>query len=397
MSTSGSDGRPGHGGAGGDGPVGAATPVLVSAEWLHRSERRLRLTQALRSIDIAIAGSLDLRVMLNVILEEVSRQLRVDACSVLLLDAVERVLVRAANRGFVAAGPSEVRQRADDGYAGRAVTDRRPVGVIDLRTAGDAGAVAHIAGEGFASYYALPLIAKGQVKGVLEVLHRGPLLPDGDWLEFAEALAGQAAIALDNAALFDEMQRLNANLTMAYDSTLEGWSRALDMRDRETEGHTQRVTELTLRLARVMNLRDEELTHVRRGAILHDIGKMGIPDHILLKPGPLTEEEWAVMRRHPGLAYELLSPIPYLRPAIDIPYCHHEKWDGSGYPRGLSGEQIPLAARIFAVADVWDALRSDRPYRAAWSAQQTRDYIQSLAGTHFDSAVVRVFDGVCRE
>src|SRR5581483_1480327 len=173
--------------------------------------------------------------------------------------------------------------------------------------------------------------------------------------------------------------------------TIEGWSRAMDLRDKETEGHTQRVTEMTLRLARAFGVSDEQLVHIQRGALLHDIGKMGIPDSILLKPEALTDEEWAIMRQHPVYAYELLSPIAYLRPALDIPYCHHEKWDGSGYPRGLKGEQIPLAARLFAIVDVWDALRSDRPYRKAWTLERVCDHLHSLRGTHFQPEVVDAF------
>jgi putative nucleotidyltransferase with HDIG domain len=210
-------------------------------------------------------------------------------------------------------------------------------------------------------------------------------------LDFLEALAGQAAIAIDSAELFTQLQRSNLRLTLAYDATIEGWSRALDLRDKETEGHTQRVTETTLKLARAMGLGEDELVHVRRGGLLHDIGKMGVPDGILLKPGPLTEDEWVVMRKHPTYAYDMLSPIVYLRPALDIPYCHHEKWDGTGYPRGLMGDRIPLAARIFAVVDVWDALCSDRPYRPGWPEAKVREHIRSLAGTHFDPAAVEVF------
>ncbi len=185
--------------------------------------------------------------------------------------------------------------------------------------------------------------------------------------------------------------RSNIELSRAYESTLEGWSRALDMRDNETEGHTQRVTELTVRLARMMGLSDAELVHVHRGALLHDIGKLAIPDSIMLKPGALTDDQVETMRRHPDYAHALLSPIAYLRPALDIPYCHHEKWDGTGYPRGLKGEEIPLAARIFAVVDVWDALRSDRPYRSAWPDGKAKDYIRTQAGKHFDPKVVKVF------
>ncbi|MEW5941211.1 MAG: HD-GYP domain-containing protein [Chloroflexota bacterium] len=206
-----------------------------------------------------------------------------------------------------------------------------------------------------------------------------------------EILGGQAAIAIDNAELYENAQRSNAELRLAYDTAIEGWSRALDLRDKETEGHTQRVTAMALRLARAARMTEEEAAHIRRGALLHDIGKMGVPDSILLKAGSLTPEEWEIMRRHPVYAYEMLSPIEYLRPALDIPYCHHEKWDGTGYPRGLKGEQIPLAARLFAVVDVWDALRSDRPYRASWSEEQTRAYILEQSGKHFDPRAVEMF------
>jgi putative nucleotidyltransferase with HDIG domain len=240
----------------------------------------------------------------------------------------------------------------------------------------------------------VPLVAKGQVKGVLEVFHRSSLDADQDWLGFLEALAGQAAIAVDNATLYHDLQRSNLELALAYDTTLEGWSRALDLRDKETEGHTRRVTEMTVRLARAVGISDAEITHIRRGALLHDIGKMGIPDSILLKTGPLTDEEREIMHRHPQYAYELLMPIEFLRPALDIPYCHHERWDGTGYPRGLKGLEIPLAARIFTVVDVWDALRSDRPYRAAWPEERVRDHIMALAGSHFDPEVVEVFLGM---
>ncbi len=189
----------------------------------------------------------------------------------------------------------------------------------------------------------------------------------------------------------EQIRRLNAELTEAYDATIEGWSRALDCRDHETEGHSRRVTELTLRLACAVGLDGEELVHVRRGALLHDIGKMGVPDRVLLKPGPLDDGEWEMMRRHPSLAHEILEPVAFLRPSLDIPFCHHEKWDGTGYPQCLRGEQIPLAARLFAVVDVWDALRSDRPYRKAWDRGRVLDHIHGLAGTHFDPQVVGAF------
>jgi putative nucleotidyltransferase with HDIG domain len=245
--------------------------------------------------------------------------------------------------------------------------------------------------EAFVSYAALPLIAKGQIKGVLEVFHRTHRALGEGWNSFLETLADQAAIAIDGAQLFDHLQRSNSELALAYEATIEGWSRAMDLRDKETEGHTLRVTEMTIQLADAMGMDDAEIVHVRRGALLHDIGKIGVPDGILLKPGPLTDEEWVVMRSHPQLAYDMLAPISYLRPALDIPYCHHERWDGTGYPRGLKGEQIPLAARLFAVVDVWDALRSDRPYRTGWSEERTLEHIRSLAGSHFEPRAVDLF------
>jgi putative nucleotidyltransferase with HDIG domain len=194
-----------------------------------------------------------------------------------------------------------------------------------------------------------------------------------------------------NTALYKDLQISNRELQESYETTLEGWSRALDLRDKETEGHTKRVTELTLRIAKAMGFAQEQLVQVRRGALLHDIGKMGVPDTILHKQGPLDEAEWQVMKRHPDLACELLSPINYLQPALDIPHYHHERWDGTGYPNKLKGEDIPLAARIFAVVDVFDALTSDRPYREPWPREKALDHIRSQAGKHFDPMVVEVF------
>lgn len=187
------------------------------------------------------------------------------------------------------------------------------------------------------------------------------------------------------------LQAKNAELRHAYDTTIEGWSRALDLRDKETEGHCQRVTEITVRLAKALGLSDEECQYARWGALLHDIGKMGIPDSILLKPGRLTDVERKIIEEHPGYAHDLLSPIAFLHPALDIPYYHHEKWDGTGYPCGFAGEEIPLLARLFAVVDVWDALRSDRPYRQAWPEEKVCEHLKSLSGTHFDPRMVELF------
>ena len=369
-----------------------AAAALQNARLFEDAERRLRQLHALRQIDMAITGSLDLRVTLDVILDQVTTHLKADAANVFLFDPHTQTLGFAINRGFRSKVLQTATLRLGEGHAGRAALERQIVTVRNL--AGEPGKVTYapqLAAEGFVSYVAVPLLSKGQVKGVLEVLHRTGVSPTPDWLAFLEALAGQAAIAIDNANLFDNLERLNTDLVMAYDATIEGWSRALDLRDRETEGHSQRVTDLTLRLARTMGIPETDLVHIRRGALLHDIGKMGIPDAILLKPGPLSDEEWQVMRRHPTYAYELLAPIGHLRGALDIPYCHHEKWDGTGYPRGLRGEQIPLAARIFAVPDVYDALTSARPYRPAWTTDRALAYIRENAETHFDPRIVEVF------
>lgn len=367
-----------------------------------RAEQTVRLQferlHALRIIDQVISSSLDMRLTLNVLLEQVTSQLKVDTAVILLFDPYLQRLKFAAARGFQSRAIQHTQLRLGEGYAGRAALERRTVHIANVMEAGgDLARFLHLEHEPFVAYYGVPLIAKGAIKGVLEIFHRSALDPSPDWLDFLETLAGQAAIAVDDAQLFENLQRSNAELILAYDATIEGWSRAMDLRDRETEGHTQRVTELTVELARAAGIANEQLAHIRRGALLHDMGKLGVPDAILHKPGKLTEEEWVIMRQHPRYAYEMLLPIDYLRPALDIPYCHHEKWDGTGYPRGLKGEQIPVAARLFAVADVWDALRFDRPYRAGWPQAQVLDHIRAQAGTHFDPRAVELFLAVVKD
>ena len=347
---------------------------------------------ALRSIDRAIIGSIDLKMTLEVFIDQVLAQMKIDAASVLLLNKQTHTLDYVVSKGFRSNALKYTKLRLGESHAGRAAVERQIITVPDLKKNPEAFAGSkHFSAEDFVAYIAIPLIAKGHVKGVLELFHRSPIHTSPDWLEFLEAIADQGAIAVDNATMFDDLQRSNMELTLAYDTTIEGWSRAMDLRDSETEGHSRRVTDLTLQVALEMGISDDQFLHIRRGALLHDIGKIGIPDNILLKPGALTEEEWIVMKRHPEYAYNMLFPISYLRPAIDIPHCHHEKWDGTGYPRGLKGEEIPLSARIFAVVDVWDALRSERPYRKAWPEDKVIAHIRALSGTHFDPAVVEIF------
>jgi HD-GYP domain-containing protein (c-di-GMP phosphodiesterase class II) len=367
-------------------------PMLENLRLYDETQRRLERLQTLRDIDITISSSLDLHFTLEILLDQVSRRSNVDAVDVLLLNTKTTILEFVAGKGFHSDALHHTHLRLGEGYAGQAAHERRLIFVQNLEQ--DVGSLARSPKfpiEHFKSYCAAPLIVKGQVKGVLEVFFRRAFAPDTDWFDFLESLTVQAAIAIDNASLFDELQHSNAELNLAYDTTIEGWSRALDLRDEGTEGHTERVTEMTERLARAMGVEESDLVQIRRGALLHDMGKMGIPDSILLKPDALSREEWDIMRRHPLYAYEMLSPIIYLRHALDIPYCHHEKWDGTGYPRGLKGEQIPLAARIFAVVDVWDATTSDRPYRKAWTKEQAREYLLTQSGKHFDPQIVPAF------
>ena len=355
-------------------------------------KRHLDHLKALRMIDMTITASADLHLSLQAILRQAVSQLQVDAADILLLNITTHLLEYSDGVGFLTRGVERSSVRIGEGLAGQAVRERKMVRIHALYESRESlNRKTLLDGENFTDYYGVPLIAKGEVKGVLEVFRRAHIESDQEWEDFLEALAGQAGLAIDNATLFQNLQRSNLELGMAYESTLEGWSAALDLRDKETEGHTLRVTNLTLRLAKHMGLSDRDLMQIRRGALLHDIGKMGVPDRILLKPDNLTTEEWEIMQRHPVYAHELLSRIEYLRPALSIPYCHHEKWNGTGYPRGLKGEEIPLDARVFSVVDVYDALVSDRPYRPAWTKEKALEYIRSLSGVDFDPRVVTGF------
>ena len=236
-----------------------------------------------------------------------------------------------------------------------------------------------------------PMKRRGKPVGIMQAQSYQLDAYSQDDINLFCSLANVASISIQNAELLDTLETAHAEVAAAYDSTLEGWAQALELRDMETEGHSRRVVDLTVQLATHMGIAGEALVNIQRGALLHDIGKMSVPDIILQKPGKLTEEEWAVMRLHPVYAYQWLSPIEYLRPSLDIPHYHHEKWDGTGYPAGLKGEEIPLSARIFAIIDVWDALLSDRPYRNAWSRDRALEYIKFHAGDHFDPAVAKAF------
>jgi PAS domain S-box-containing protein len=353
---------------------------------------QLERLAALREVDQLITSTSDIGLSLNELLARAIKLLAVDAVDVLLLDPILNMLQYRAGMGFHTDAIQHASVRLGHSLAGKAAMERRIVHIQNLASdVKDPSLSSDLKEEGFISYSGASLTVKGKVIGVLEAFDRSVMARDQDWLNFFGLLAGQAAIMIEDARLFNELQVTNSELIMAYDETIEGWSHAMDLRDKETEGHSQRVTGWTLRLASRLGFGDEDLIHIRRGALLHDIGKIGVPDVVLQKPGPLTEEEWDKMRKHPQFAYDMLAPITYLRKAIDIPYCHHEKFDGKGYPRGLKGGEIPLAARIFAVVDTWDGLTSDRPYRKAWPPKKALDYIRGQAGKQFDPYVVEFF------
>ncbi|HEX7556648.1 MAG TPA: HD domain-containing phosphohydrolase [Leptolinea sp.] len=362
----------------------------------EQNKKQLMQLTALHNIDQAISGNIDLPATLNTVLLNVTEQLNVDAADIILFNRFTLSFEFAAGRGFYSriAEDQEFRKRMI--FTEKVILERRlvQIGGVTEKNVKTGEFVSLWEKEGFIAYWGVPLLVRGEVIGVLEVFNRSEMEPDNEWLRYLDTLAGQAAIAIDSADMFDGLQRSNLDLRVAYDATIEGWSRALDLRDNETENHTLRVVETSLELASILGVKNEDLIHIKRGALLHDIGKMGVPDEILHKPGPLTDEEWIIMRKHPQFAYDMLSPIGYLHRALDIPSCHHEKWDGTGYPRQLKGEQIPLAARLFAIVDVWDALRSDRPYRKAWPDGKVMEYLKEESGKHFDPQVVDAFLGL---
>jgi len=237
----------------------------------------------------------------------------------------------------------------------------------------------------------VPVIAKGTVLGVFHIAIKAPVLFSRDIIELAEMFGSYAGIVIGRMQLIEALRNADRQMQKAYDETLEGWARAIGMRDDETFQHTIRVVKIAVAIGRYLDLDPQAIENLRRGALLHDVGKLGIPDTILRKPGPLNDEETAIMQTHTSFGYELLKPIKYLEEALVLPYCHHERWDGTGYPRRLKGEEIPLLARIFAVADVFDAMTSDRPYRPAHTIREAIEYIRSQRGKHFDPRAVEAF------
>jgi|GEM_PF-273805 len=364
--------------------------AIYRSNLFQKSEEQIRRLTALREMDTAITSSLDLHITLAILTEYLTTKMNVSAARILVYNPNSQMLDNYTSNGFN--NPAFSKQSIGIGseLASQTLLSRKDLLVGNLEE-NEFSFPDHFIREGFHSYYAVPLYSKGAARGIIETFFRYNFNPTADWRDFLRTLAGQATIAIDNAQLFENLQQSNQELSLAYDTTLEGWGKALELRDKETRGHTNRVANMTLELARQMGIPESEIIHIRRGTLLHDIGKMGVPDNILRKPGPLTKEETKEMRKHPQYAYDLLYPIAYLRPTLDIAYCHHEWWDGSGYPRKLKGDEIPLPARIFAIVDVWDALLSDRPYRKAWKKAEVIKYINELSGKQFDPQVVHAF------
>jgi putative nucleotidyltransferase with HDIG domain len=358
-------------------------PILEEAAdraWrLSADERRARQANStFRAASRALVESLDSRLVLTELLDYLNWLVPYDAAFVLMADAAGRMVPAVRREWREGSGPDE---EADLVFLAR---DAAIVGEpVTLQVSGE-------------QRLGLPLPGPGGTPGAAVLIRVGDRAFDEEELRAAEAFAGQAAAAIRNASLYEDLKRADEELMRSYDQTIEALSKALDLRDHDTEGHTLRVAETTIELALAMGIAEEDLVPLRRGALLHDIGKIGIPDSILRKPAPLDAAEQSVMERHPAYAHHFLSSIPFLAPALEIAWCHHERWDGSGYPRRLRGREIPLAARIFAVADVWDALTSDRPYRAAMSAGEALDLIEAKSGSHFDPEVVAVFLGLRR-
>ena len=366
----------------------------IQREFLsEQKEGQLKRLNTLREIDRMITGNFDPHNIMSFLLSQIVSQTNVDAADILLSSDRNIVSDYGHGIGFYQADLRESLVSIQPGPAESVMINNEPIFIANISQSTRWKSFFQLLkDEKFESYYAVPLRAKGQTLGAMEIYKRGQIKEDIEWLEFIQALAQQTAIAIENAQLIDKLQKANREMLFAYDRTIEGWAKALEIRDQTTGEHSQKVMQWTMTMAQAMGIRkSEELVHIKRGALLHDIGKMGIPDSILQKPGKLSEDEWIEMRKHPQIAYDLLYPIEFLRPALDIPFYHHERWDGSGYPKGLKGQEIPLIARIFAVIDVFSAITSDRPYGKPWPIEKAVEFITESSGTLFDPEVVQVF------
>ncbi len=342
------------------------------------------------STELALGANADLHRTVNVILVHALRLLGVHAADVLICDGGTQAIKYVGGLGFKA--PAFESSSAHAALASQVVREGQIVRYADLRRLNNVWASSReLMAEGFVAYLGVPLVASGKLVGVLEFFQRESFNPNGEWSNVMADIAERAGNAVSNALVLRQLHLTSNQLTGAYDALIDGWALALELRDFEPQGHAKRVTEMTMEFAHIMGVGAADLVNVRRGAMLHDVGKMGVPDSVLLKNDTLTDAEWEIMRRHPVIAYEQLSKIEALQPAVVIPYLHHEKWDGTGYPCKLAGEQIPFVARLFAVVDVWDSLLSDRPYRKGWPPDRVRGYIREQGGKHFDPKLADIF------
>jgi HD-GYP domain-containing protein (c-di-GMP phosphodiesterase class II) len=328
---------------------------------------------------------------LDLVLDHAVSQLHVDAIALFVKSSTGTFDFVEA-RGFRNSGFETTFLNPKPELFEQAFREERIVSIPDIRL-GEKKFIRpqFLAAENFVSYHVAPLIVGENPQGIIEVYSRRQQAPIPTWLDLFDVISRYVGLALHNQALFNSSKKLDANKQINFGGTLDAWMAAMLLRGGEMERHARRVTDMTLRLAKLIGISDDQLIHLVRGAMLHDIGKLALPDSILQKSEKLTQSEWELMRMHPEFAYRLLSPLPYLKPALPIPYSHHERWDGGGYPLGFIGTQIPLHARIFTVVDVWDALRSDRPYRKAWRDVDVYQYISDQSGKHFDPQVTCAF------
>jgi len=371
---------------------------LQKAYLFEESEKLVEKLTTLNQIQKTILENLSLPTTLDSLAEQLVRELDVDAANILYFHPTLKTLKLIAQTGFRQSILQNTDLEIGEGYAGTAAQSRSTIHVPDL-TQEETKLTQSLAfaAEDFISYFGLPLLAKGNLVGVLEIFHRSLLDPDQQQLELFEMVAGLAAIAIEHQNLQKDLERSRNEIIKGFDAIIEGWAQALELRGIESTGHAGRVVDLTLRLAQELGLGGDAEIELRRGALLHDIGKMGIPDQVLNKGKELTKEERKMIGRHPVDAFKLLEKIDALQSALDIPLYHHEKWDGTGYPYGLKGDKIPFQARLFAIVDVWDALLTDRPYRDAWPLEKAVTHIKEQSGKHFEPRVVNAFLKILEE
>lgn len=370
------------------GSLAVITDISTNKQVERTQRKKINELASLRKVDTAILTSTSFKSVAQTILDQIHMELGADAASIHFFHphSTKSRLSRALLLG-------KTSQCAKDNINHDRIRMHSQKKESALFTSGIEDQIIwkELQSKGIKTLFISPILAGDELKGIVEIAYCTLRDIDDEWMSYFNALLTQTAVGIEKTELFEKLQTRNRELQEAYTSAITGWAKALELRDEETKGHCDRVVAMSLQIAKTFGFQGEDLENFQSGAFLHDIGKMGVPDSILLKPGPLTSDEWKIMRKHPVFAYQLLTGIPFLKNAYEIPYYHHERWDGSGYPHGLTGEDIPLSARIFAVVDVWDALTSDRPYRKAWPKDKARQYLEENRGILFDPQVVDRF------